>query len=101
MARQTFELGCIKSQSIRLVHGEQSAAESGLFDRSASRTDAIETRLAIEAALDSLPPKLKHAFLLVKVEQFTSLEAADILKLPEGTVKIPRLRSDQTTQSLS
>ena len=61
--------------------------ERTIRQESASSTDAIETRLAIEAALDSLPPKLKHAFLLVKVEQFTSLEAADILKLPEGTVK--------------
>lgn len=64
-----------------------------------SEPDSIDTRMAIERALDALPQKQKQAFLLVKVEQFTSQEAAEILNLPEGTVKfhvyeaIKRLRT--------
>ena len=44
-------------------------------------------RLALEQAIAELPAKHKEAFLLVKVEEFTSREASKILKIPEGTVK--------------
>lgn len=44
-------------------------------------------RVDIDQAIDHLPSKLRQAFILVKVEEFTSLEAAEILGLPEGTVK--------------
>lgn len=52
-----------------------------------ARPDESEERLDIEQALNDLPAKLRHAFLLVKVEGFTSQEAAEILGLPDGTVK--------------
>lgn len=46
-----------------------------------------EQALAIDQAIDRLPSKLRDAFVLVKVEELTSLEASEILGLPEGTVK--------------
>ncbi len=42
---------------------------------------------AVQGLIDSLPARQREAFLLVKIEGFTSLEAAKVLGAPEGTVK--------------
>lgn len=41
----------------------------------------------LQAALDTLPPKLREALLLVEVTGLTYREAAEVLDAPEGTVK--------------
>lgn len=43
--------------------------------------------MAVQELILDLPRHQREAFLLVKVEGFTSQEAAGILKVPEGTVK--------------
>lgn len=64
-------------------------------------------RMAIEHGIEQLPAKLRNAFILVKAEQFTTAEAAEILGVPEGTVKyhvfeaIQRLRSALSPAPLS
>ena len=40
----------------------------------------------IQAALDELPDKLRHALLLVVVGDLTHQEVADMLEIPLGTV---------------
>ncbi len=42
---------------------------------------------ALARALDSLPIDQRLAFVLCEVEQRTSIEAAEILRVPEGTVR--------------
>lgn len=44
-------------------------------------------RIALENALSALPEPLREAFLLVKAEGFLCREAAEILGIPEGTLK--------------
>jgi RNA polymerase sigma-70 factor (ECF subfamily) len=44
-------------------------------------------RIALENALSALPAPLREAFLLVKGEGFLCREAAEILGIPEGTLK--------------
>ncbi|MCO5296222.1 MAG: RNA polymerase sigma factor [Fimbriimonadaceae bacterium] len=62
------------------------------------RTDAIDDLVAsnspnlaalidLERAFRQLPPKLQEVFVLVKAEGFTSKEAAEVLRLPQGTVQ--------------
>jgi len=46
-----------------------------------------ETQAFADESLSHLQLPLREAFLLVKVEGFTSGEAAQILKIPEGTVR--------------
>lgn len=53
------------------------------------QTEAVRRRLAdrLSAALDRLPVDQRVAFVLCDVEQRTSVEAATILGVPEGTVR--------------
>ena len=46
-----------------------------------------EARVEAMAALASLSPKLREALLLVEVFGFSYREAAEVLRVPEGTVK--------------
>jgi RNA polymerase sigma-70 factor, ECF subfamily len=48
---------------------------------------APETRAEVQAAVDSLTPKLREALLLIEVLGLSYREAAEILRVPEGTVK--------------
>ncbi|HLO98120.1 MAG TPA: RNA polymerase sigma factor [Fimbriimonas sp.] len=47
----------------------------------------IEGMMDLEIAFRRLPKVLKESFVLVKAEGFTSKEAAEILKVPQGTVQ--------------
>ena len=52
--------------------------------------DAVERRelaAALLRALDTLPDEQRVAFVLCEVEERTSVEAASILEVPEGTVR--------------
>lgn len=44
-------------------------------------------RLRLYEAMDTLPVSLREAFVLVKVQQLTHREAAEVLELPTGTVQ--------------
>jgi RNA polymerase sigma-70 factor (ECF subfamily) len=55
--------------------------------RSSPSVPANVLRLEIEAALQSLTPKLREAFVLVEALGFTYREAGTTLGVPEGTVK--------------
>ncbi|MGC4047129.1 MAG: RNA polymerase sigma factor [Armatimonas sp.] len=44
-------------------------------------------RLRLYEAIDTLPAPLREAFVLVKVQQLTHREAAEILGVPTGTVQ--------------
>lgn len=46
-----------------------------------------DLRVTLDAAIDGLPGNLRVAFILVKVEGFTSKEAAELLECPTGTVQ--------------
>ena len=48
---------------------------------------AVEQDAWVEAALAVLTPPLRTAFALVHVEEISIAEAAEILEIPEGTVK--------------
>jgi len=53
-------------------------------------SDPVQTgleRIVLEEALAALPAPLREAFLLVKGEGFLCREAAEILNIPEGTLK--------------
>jgi len=48
---------------------------------------APETRAEVRAAVESLTPKLREALLLVEVFGLSYREAAEVLRVPDGTVK--------------
>lgn len=56
-------------------------------DRKVSTTENILDRVAIQKAIDSLPPKYKDVFVLKEVNGFDYQEISDILRIPIGTVK--------------
>lgn len=48
---------------------------------------APETRAELQAAMESLTTKLREALLLIEVFGLSYREAAEVLRVPEGTVK--------------
>ena len=46
-----------------------------------------ETSAEVQAAVDSLTPKLREALLLIEVFGLSYREAAEVLRVPDGTVK--------------
>ena len=69
--------------------GEGPATEARPAADSAPDRDLrrAETARAIEDALDGLSDKLRVAFVLVRLEGRSYADAAEILEVPEGTVK--------------
>jgi RNA polymerase sigma-70 factor (ECF subfamily) len=61
--------------------------ETGMRDDLHAPLSTSDARLVLEQALDGLSIRLREAFTLVKIEQFTCQESARILGIPEGTVK--------------
>jgi RNA polymerase sigma-70 factor, ECF subfamily len=55
-------------------------------ERGADRTDRLEERLDLEAALAALPVELRAVVLLVDVDELSYDEAAEVLGIPAGTV---------------
>ena len=53
----------------------------------AAGSEGLEALIDLEEAFQKLPRRLQEAFVLVKAEGFTSREAAEILRLPQGTVQ--------------
>ena len=70
-----------------------------LLDNDACTCGSPLSRMMLDEAIDSLPPDMREAFLLVKVEQLSHREAAAVLQIPVGTVQsrvfaaVQRLRS--------
>ena len=60
-----------------------------LADRGAPSPEiaAVDEQAWVDAALAVLTPPLRAAFALVHVEEVSVAEAANILKVPEGTIK--------------
>ncbi len=52
----------------------------------AGRSDSVETRLDLEAALAALPAEHRAVVLLVDADELTYDEAAEVLGIPAGTV---------------
>jgi RNA polymerase sigma-70 factor, ECF subfamily len=82
---QTIWIDQLRSRGIRRVEHEDQAAHIG--------TDApvrlVEARLAlgeVRAALATIPPEQRAALLLVTVEGLSYKEAAEIAKVPVGTI---------------
>jgi RNA polymerase sigma-70 factor, ECF subfamily len=55
-------------------------------DRESDRTDRVEERLDLEAALAALPVELRVVVLLVDADELSYNEAAEVLGIPAGTV---------------
>jgi RNA polymerase sigma-70 factor, ECF subfamily len=53
----------------------------------ANRTDAVDTRLDVDTALQALPPPQRAALVLVDMLGYPVADAATILGVSEGTVK--------------
>lgn len=58
-----------------------------LLRLTAKNEPEFTSAMAIGDLILQLPAKQREAFLLVKVEGFTSQEAAKVLRAPEGTIK--------------
>lgn len=71
----------------KVSHHLRRRAIERLFVPVARQEPEFSGEMAVQELIDSLPPRQREAFLLVKVEGFTSLEAAEILGIPNGTVK--------------
>jgi RNA polymerase sigma-70 factor, ECF subfamily len=64
--------------------------------REGSRTELVEQRLDLEAALAALPAELRAVVLLVDAEELSYDEAADALGIPAGTVASRLSRARET-----
>lgn len=58
------------------------------------------TRIALARALEQLPPDQREAFVLVRAEGLTCREAAEVLGIPEGTLKFRVQRAAARLQSI-
>lgn len=63
------------------------ASEPGVLTGSDDALNRSETRVALVAALRSLPTDQRVAIVLVDIEGWSVSDAADILGIPSGTVK--------------
>ena len=66
-------------------HGHEPGAEAGVNPGQVAMRRRLADRLS--AALDELPMDQRVAFVLCEVEQRTAVEAAEILEVPDGTVR--------------
>ena len=73
----------LRRRRVRLVYTGDSPAEVAIAGEDPL---AGEYPDEIQAALDELPDKLRHALLLVVVGDLTHQEVADMLEIPLGTV---------------
>ena len=88
LATWLYRIALYRWRSLSTRKGPQTvslhdAAEAVSVDHAVSGLD----RLVLERAMSALPQHLREAFMLVKQEQLLCREAADILKIPEGTLK--------------
>lgn len=65
-------------------------------EQNAERTGVCQ---AVSRALDTLPLDHRIAFVLCEIEERTSREAADILQIPEGTVRTRLFHARQKLRS--
>ena len=71
-----------------------------ITDLITAKASNLDQLLDLEQAFRKLPPALQESFILVKAEGLTAKEAAEILKIPQGTVQartheaVHRMRND-------
>ena len=88
LVRTSWRLALDRIRAARRRERREHAAmedrrEAGAEDVAASR----ETERHIGAAVDSLPEKLRIVMVLAAIEGYNTREVANLLSLPEGTVK--------------
>jgi RNA polymerase sigma-70 factor, ECF subfamily len=66
---------------------ESAAAQSGWLPTVEEKATSGEFERSLHNAMDALPEKLRVALILAGVEGYNAHEVAELLKLPEGTVK--------------
>lgn len=69
------------------AHGGDGPALDVADNAAAAQFDAADTTAVIHAALRRLPTDLAAALVLVDIEGLSVRETADVLEVPEGTVK--------------
>lgn len=82
--RKTRKDKLVDSIEDRLPQLEQSAALEGRTD---SRLASREASELLQAGLEKLSPELREAVILRDLEEMEYREIAEVLKVPEGTVK--------------
>jgi RNA polymerase sigma-70 factor (ECF subfamily) len=88
LATWLYRIALFRWRSIRNVKRPRTVSLDETSEPfSADPAHAGLDRLALEQALSALPDNLREAFLLVKQEQLLCREAAEILMIPEGTLK--------------
>ncbi len=88
LCRIAWRLALDKQRGARRRERRELAAEPGAPERTAEEMAAsceIEGHLA--RAMDELPEKLRQALVLAAIEGHSTREVAELLNLPEGTVK--------------
>ena len=74
-----------------LMPGENEDFSASIPDPGPGAEDALvlsETRVAVREAIDLLPPHYRMVLMLRDMEQFSTRETAEILDLPESTIKM-------------
>lgn len=82
---------------IKMAHHEKTHA-SGDFDQPDQAAWRSELRIRLEAEIDALPEKYRSVFMLLGVEALSGREAAEILDLPEATVRVRFMRARRQLQ---
>ena len=77
-----------KQRGTRRREKRELAAEPGIPERTAEQMAASsEFERHLGRAMDELPEKLRQALVLAAIEGHSTREVAELLGLPEGTVK--------------
>ncbi len=88
LCRITWRLALDRQRGTRRRERRELTAESGAPERTAEQMAASsEFERHLARAMDELPEKLRQALVLAAIEGHSTREVAELLGLPEGTVK--------------
>jgi RNA polymerase sigma-70 factor, ECF subfamily len=89
LVRTTWRLAMDRFRaSLRRAKYEQEACPSGMQAPSVEEAVALrEIQIHVERAIDALPEKLRMTLILAAIEGYDTAETAQLLGVPEGTVK--------------
>jgi RNA polymerase sigma-70 factor (ECF subfamily) len=76
----------------------QEASMSSERDSPEQQAMDVEMRLVLDQAIDALPEDFRLVFVLREVEQMSGAEAAEVLGIPEQTIKTRLFRARQRLQ---
>jgi RNA polymerase sigma-70 factor (ECF subfamily) len=82
-----------------LMNPDDSAPAMPASDQPDQLTWRAELRGLIERQIDALPEKYRSVFMLRGVEEMSSAEVADVLGIPEITVRVRYMRARQMLQN--